>query len=301
MKANKPAMFLDAVHSGLNAWWRYLVALFIILLFWLGIGSLPTLLLIGWIYFQRIATGSAAALATFDDLPMLPTFIATMLSFVFLLVGLYLAVRLVHNRKFKTLITPKAKISWLRVGQGFGFWFLLVLGVSLLESVLNPGRYQLDFQIGNWVLFAILGVLFIPIQTSAEELLFRGYLVQALGLKIRNTWVLSLASGILFGVLHLGNPEASSNIWLMTAYYVIFGIFLALITLWDGSLELVLGLHAANNLFSALFVTYPDAALRTPALFTVNFLDPLYNLLSLIGALLIFTALFFARKKGYQV
>lgn len=300
MKLPEAELFLDAARPGKHAWWRYLISLFVILVFWLGLGSIPTLILFGWVYIRQIAAGSVSTIIDIANLPMLPTFLATMLSFVFLLVGLFLAVRLVHQRRFSSLITPKTRVYWLRIGQGFGFWFLLVAGTSIIEALLYPGCYQLASERENFVLFAVFSLIFIPIQTSAEELMFRGYLVQMLGMKFRNPWVLSLMSGVLFGVLHLGNPEVSTNFWLMTAYYIVFGIFLTLITLWGGTLELVLGLHAANNLFSALFVTYPNAALRTPAIFQINLLDPVYNLATLVVALLLFAGVFFLRKNRYQ-
>ena len=90
--------------------------------------------------------------------------------------------------------------------------------------------------------------------TSAEELLFRGHLLQALGLRTRRTWLLVGISALVFGAMHMANTEVGAGPALIFTYYVGFGAFLALITLRDNRLELAIGAHAANNLFVALVV-----------------------------------------------
>jgi hypothetical protein len=53
-------------------------------------------------------------------------------------------------------------------------------------------------------------------------------------------------------------------------YYIGVGLFLGIITLLDNSLELALGIHAATNIYGALFVTFKGSALQTPALFRIS-------------------------------
>ena len=71
------------------------------------------------------------------------------------------------------------------------------------------------------------------------------------------------------------------------------GFFLTLITLRDNGIELALGMHAANNLFAALFANYTVTALPSPSLFTVQTLDPVYSLISLIVGTIVFYLIFF--------
>jgi hypothetical protein len=47
-------------------------------------------------------------------------------------------------------------------------------------------------------------------------------------------------------------------------------------------------MHAANNIYAAVFANYANSALPTPALFTVNVLDPVYGLISPAVAMLVF-------------
>ena len=60
--------------------------------------------------------------------------------------------------------------------------------------------------------------------------------------------------------------------------YFLLGVFLAWISLKDGTIELSIGVQAANNLFAGLLVTFPQSALQTPAIIHTTHFDPLFNL-----------------------
>ncbi|MCL4561859.1 MAG: hypothetical protein M1281_14780, partial [Chloroflexi bacterium] len=60
----------------------------------------------------------------------------------------------------------------------------------------------------------------------------------------------------------------------------------------DGRLELALGLHAANNLFTALFANYTGTVMPTPSLFTVNTLDAVYSVSAAFIGLMVFVLVF---------
>jgi uncharacterized protein len=285
--------YLDLVYQGKNEWWRYLLALSIIVVMWLIIGSVPAVGLTVFI----LADGNPGT--TFDTEtqafigidPVIP-FVIIMLSFVLFFVGIFIAVRFVHQRRFTTLIASNG-IRWGRIAQAFGLWMLFAALIAGLESWLYPGRYQLTFDPIPFLISAILSLIFIPIQTSAEELLFRGYMLQATGLRIRNTLVLCILSGILFMLPHVFNPEVTSDTIFILFFYYAFGAFLALITLKDGGLELALGVHAANNLFTAIFANYVRSALVTSSIFTATELDVNFSLFSALAAMLVFYICFF--------
>jgi membrane protease YdiL (CAAX protease family) len=71
--------------------------------------------------------------------------------------------------------------------------------------------------------------------------------------------------------------------------FFVLGAFLAWISLKDGSLELAIGVHAANNLVAGLVVTFPDSVLPTPAILTTTHFDPVF---SLIAELILCTLLY---------
>jgi membrane protease YdiL (CAAX protease family) len=228
-------------------------------------------------------------------------FIATILTFAPLIVGIFVVVRFVHGRPFRSIITPAKKLNWRRLGQGFGLWLLLVTLSSLVEYLLHPQIYTVVFNARRFLPFALAVLLLIPIQTTAEELLFRGYLLQATGHLSRNFWVLALINGILFMVPHLGNPELASSAILLPLFYFSFGAIFAFITLRDNSAELAIGAHAANNLYSALFANYNNSALQTESIFLVTELDAVYSLISFWVMAIIFYFVLVGRHRRAEL
>ena len=69
------------------------------------------------------------------------------------------------------------------------------------------------------------------------------------------------------------NPEVKGEYPLAFLYYVSAGAMLTLATLRDGSLELAIGAHFANNLLAGTLVSYQDAALPSAALFLTGELE----------------------------
>jgi hypothetical protein len=103
----------------------------------------------------------------------------------------------------------------------------------------------------------------IPIQTSVEELVFRGYLMQGFANLLYNKWFPLVMTSIIFGVMHIANPEVQKLGYITMVYYIGTGLFLGIITLMDDGMELSLGFHAANNLVGALLVTTDWSAFQT--------------------------------------
>jgi membrane protease YdiL (CAAX protease family) len=290
----KMQAFLDLAHSGRNDWWRFVLAILLTLFMWKIIGTLPGAALYIWISLREglppgTTFGSSAGTTT--------SFVLLMLASVFFMCGIYLAIRFIHRRPLWTLVTPAQSIDWRRLFKGFAVWFVLAVFTSGVEALLYPGRYVWNQNIQQFLPFVCWALILVPIQTSAEELLFRGYLLQGFGLRLRNIWLLSAISGLLFGLPHLLNPEASVNYPLLFLYYFAFGFSLAYITLRDGRLELALGAHAANNLFTFIFANYKISVLPTPSIFTITMLDALYSVPAGLIAMAIFIWLFSSRLR----
>ena len=292
--------YLEIAKQGKNDWWRYLISFPAILAVWLVIGSLPVVLLMTYVSMDNDpATGFSGT--GFTGIPVHLEFLITMSSFIPFLIATLLAVRLIHERPLKTLVTGKARIRWGRMFTGAGVWLLIAALLSGLESLLYPGRYVLTFQPVAWLIFALLALILIPLQTSAEEFFFRGYILQWMGLRLKNKWILSLLNGALFFLPHAANPEmaATANSLLVGLGYFVIGFFFTFITLQDRGMELALGMHASNNLFAGLFANYEVTALPSPSLFTVQTLDPVYSLISLvIGMFLFYLVFFFPTRSG---
>ncbi len=287
-KAN-PTQFLGQVRLGQTEWYRYLVGFILILFFWLGLGSLFVVVPVFWVMIDgNPNTDVSLDTGALIGVDPIISYIALNLSFVMLIVGIFVVVRFVHGRPFRSLITPWQKINWRRMGQGFGLWLLLVALSSGVEYLLNPDIYTFVLNPRRFMPFALVVLLLTPMQTTAEELLFRGYLLQATGHLSRNFWLLALINGFLFMIPHLGNPELAADAILLPLYYLSFGAAFAFFTLRDNSAELVIGAHAANNLYAALFANYANSALQTESILLVTELDALFGLIAFWGTAVIF-------------
>jgi membrane protease YdiL (CAAX protease family) len=285
--------YLDLARQGKTGWRRFVLAVALILFMWQILGALPSIFLLIWLLADGNPQTGTSPSGQFMGIEPILSFAVPMLASVLFLIGIFLAIRLIHQRPFKTLITSARAVAWGRFFQGFTVWFILSGLMSLVEALLYPGRYIWTLDLRRYIPFAFLALVLIPIQTSAEELFFRGYILQGVGLRLRNIWILSAISGFLFMVPHFLNPEARLNYGMMGFYYFFIGAVMAYVTLRDGRLELALGLHAANNLFSALFANYVVTVMPTPSLFTVNTLDVVYSVSAAVIGLIVFVLVFY--------
>ena len=229
------------------------------------------------------------------------TLVLIILPFGAGLLALNVAVRWIHGQSPLTLITPFGRIDWSRLTRSFLFWFILVVLGELLLFAFHPQDYVWNFQARKWIPLAAVAVFLLPIQTSFEEILFRGYLLQQLAVGLNNRWLALLFTSALFAAMHLANPEvAAFGMITMMLYYVSVGILLGICTLLDRRLELALGLHAATNIYGATMVTFKESAIQTPAMFRLLHLDAnLMTVIFLLSAVLFFT--YFARRYQWRM
>lgn len=284
--------YLEVARTGKNDWWRYVISFPAILATWLIVGSVPVFFLIAYVQLDENPATDVTALG-FSGIPLLVEFLVTMSSFIPFILATLLAVRFIHARSVQTLITGEPRVRWERIFVGAGIWFAIAALIATVESLLYPGRYVLTFQPGELVVFVIFALILIPIQTSAEEVFFRGYLLQWIGLRLKNKWVLSVLNGLLFFLPHTANPEMAVDSTLVGLGYFVFGFVFTLVTVQDNGMELALGVHAANNLFIALFANYTITALPSPSLFTIQELDPVYGLISLVVGSIVFFMIYY--------
>ncbi len=139
----------------------------------------------------------------------------------------------------------------------------------------------------------------IPVQTTVEELIFRGYLMQGFGLLAKNRWFPLVMTSLIFGGMHLFNPEVEKMGYLISLYYIGTGFFLGIITLMDEGTELALGFHAANNLIAALLVTADWTAFQTHSIFK-DVSEPSAGFDILLPVFIIFPILLFIFSKKYK-
>ena len=283
-----PDGYLFLARRGKNQWWRYLSAITVILVSWLVIGNIPALALILLVFYDgNDQTDFNYKINQFEGIDPLWSYLIIHFGFIAFILALYTAVQFIHQREFISLITPKNQVKISRICQGFLLWLILLGIACAIEYALFPQSYQLNFNSYKFFMFLPFVLILTPIQTSVEELFFRGYIMQTVGLITRIPWIPIVFSSLIFAAIHLGNPEVKTSFLLLAIFYLGLSLFLAIITVKDNSLELALGVHAANNLFTVLLVNPTNSALPAQAVFSYN-LNPVYTVVSYAIASVIF-------------
>jgi membrane protease YdiL (CAAX protease family) len=118
-------------------------------------------------------------------------------------------------------------------------------------------------------------LVFMPLQTGLEEIVFRGYLLQGMSQVFKNGIVPLLITSILFGTAHISNPEVKEYGFVtMLSYYIGFALFLGVLTLLDEGIELAFGIHFANNIVSGILVTEAHSVIKPYSIFETKVNDP---------------------------
>jgi len=259
-------MYIAQAFNILHDWWRYLVGLVIIIIA-VFIGQIP--LTVAVIYkvfkdgggFQSLQGMNEAKMLSFLE-PNLNLFLM-LLSFAVGLLGLILVSKYLHNQSFTHLTTSRKNIDWKRFWFIFFVWGIISSSFILIDYFTSPEDYVVNFNLVPFLILCVVAIIFVPLQTSFEEYLFRGYLMQGIGVIVKNKWVPLIVTSVVFGSLHFANPEVDKLGPVIMVYYIGTGLFLGIMTLMDEGMELSLGFHAANNLFTALLVTADWTAFQT--------------------------------------
>jgi hypothetical protein len=119
----------------------------------------------------------------------------------------------------------------------------------------------------KFAILLIISLILFPFQIGFEEYVFRGFLMQQIGVALKNKWMPLIITSVLFGVAHSANPEVAEMGYIVMIFYIGTGVLLGVMTLMDEGLELALGFHLGNNLMAALLVTSDWSALQTDAIF----------------------------------
>ena len=295
-------MFIAQAYKSLHEFWRYLIGSVVIIMASL-IGQVP--MIIG-IVFKNGTQGlegidESNIYSIFDKNT---TFFFILLSFVFALGGILLVVKLFHLQKFKDMITTRPKFDWGRVWFSFGLISFYIIISTLIAYFMAPDEIILDFNLTPFIILFVLAIVFVPIQTSVEEFVFRGYLMQGFGILAKNKWFPLVMTSVIFGGMHYFNPEIGVMGDIAMVFYIGTGFLLGIMTLMDEGMELALGFHAGNNLITALLITADWTAFQTDSIFR-DFSDPKVEFLDILVFLIIYPIflLIFAYKykwKGWK-
>ena len=289
--------FFDLAATGLTQWWRWVVGVIVIVVFWQGIGVLliAPAAIVCTVREINSPPWYVCADGELGD-SLLVDFVLLMFSFLVALIGIWIVAKWIHKKSLTSITTGRTSFDYGRVLYAALVGLGVVIVVTLLYKLILG--VEVTFQKPDlWVFLPVvlIALVLTPIQAGFEEVFFRGYIMQGLSLLTRNRIVLALVTSVLFTLPHLLNPEPEAYGF---AIYILAlmsaGLVFAALTLLDGGIELAVGYHAINNLFLGLIANPDVSALTTPSLFVVHLsqteLLPTY-FVDLFGYVLIFVLL----------
>ncbi len=282
--------------EGKNTHKRYLSSLLVILAFMLILGSIAYILAlsIGEILqpgLVDIETGMVTD-------PLVDLYLLHLQS-ILLVVGLVIAVKFILKRRFISIITPNDKINWGKIGYGFGVFLVILVIFTLIDFAVFPHDYHFNnVDITRFIWLFTATILLVPIQTTSEELLFRGFLLQWGGKFTHNPIILAIIIGGIFGSLHFFNPEMEYGAFWVALDYLAMGFIWTYISIKTNSSEFSIGAHAANNMFLCLFLTMEDTVYGDiPSLFVTTNVNVMVSTMTTIVSGVLFSILVFRKHK----
>ena len=177
--------YIEQAYKGKNEWYHWLFTIVIVFFGWQVLGVLPLVL---------AAAGKSESIAQFTEFAkdnfmtagLDKNFLLLLLLVMFLfgLMFLFIGVKYIHQRSFTSLITSRTKVDWKRFFYGFFVWGILAVGMTYASILLAPENFIWNFNATPFFILVAISFIFIPFQTGFEELLFRGYFMQGIGMSV---------------------------------------------------------------------------------------------------------------------
>lgn len=286
-------MFIEQAYKGNNNWWRVLITT----LFTAGIFVANFVA-----YFIMSKEQMDEAYKAMKEIPNNLSLIINLLPFVFLLGLLFFLVRGLHKRSVLSITTSRDKIDFKRILFSFGLIVLMTIVGFAVSYSMDNSTILWNFNPLKFSVLFTISILLFPFQIGLEEYLFRGFLMQQIGIITRNRWFPLLITSIVFGLFHSANPEVSKMGFGVMIFYIGTGFFLGIMTLMDESLELALGFHLGNNLMAALLITSDFSALQTDAIFKYSGVENPVDMLNemLVSIVIVYPIILFIFAKKYN-
>ena len=249
--ANPGTPYHQLARTRRHRWWRPPLGTLLLVTVWLA----------GMTFVM--AAFATAALVLGMDLFVGPTrFFANPVMNVAVLLGVivvagpaaWLAAWTVQRRPAGTLSSVIGRIRWRWLLSCFGVAIPLVILTLVATYLMPPSGSAADGSgsAGDWVgwerfLIAVaVLVALVPLQSTAEEYIFRGWIIQTVGAYVRIPWFGIGAGAVLFALAHgLGTTWGFVDL-------LLFSVVTGWLAVRTGGIEPGIALHTTNNLLAFL-------------------------------------------------
>lgn len=233
--------------------WRFALGIVLILCFWvLGIALVIVVAPLVWQAGSDYGDALDSVLESTFPIES-PQGVLTMLAmFAGIWAGVYLAGRL-HGQSFGRFFAASGGRGFSLLLKGAVFGIIWILGSTMAGlPLVNDLRSGLD--LGQWAPFLLPVVALVFVQATAEELIFRGYLLQQFAVRSRHWIIWAAVPSFLFGLLHYSPdlPDGGGYYYVVNTF--LFGLVCCALVRRSGSLWPAVGLHVTINIFASTIV-----------------------------------------------
>ena len=286
-------MFINQAYKGNNKWWRVLITT----LLTAGVFMANFIM-----YFMMSKEDLDKVYQKMNEIPNNLSLLMNLAPFVFLLALLFLLVRGLHQRSILSLTTSREKVDYKKILFSFGLVVFMTIAAFAISYAMDSSSILWNFNPLKFAVLFLISLLLFPFQIGFEEYLFRGYLMQQIGIIAKNRWFPLLVTSVMFGLFHSANPEVAQMGFGVMVFYIGTGFLLGILTLMDESLELALGFHLGNNLMAALLITSDFSAIHTDAVFRYSGVENPVDMLNemIVSIVIVYPIILFIFAKKYN-
>ena len=201
----------------------------------------------------------------------------------------WLMMAILHQVRPRWLWSVEARFRWRYFGLALALAAVVLNGVVLLSALVDAPVWAM--QPGFWG-FLVVIVLTSPLQAAAEEVFFRGYLMQALGSLVAQPWFGVVVSAVVFAFLH-----GTQNLPLFLDRLG-FGLLAAVLVWRTGGLEAGIAAHVINNVFAYILAGLTTSIAEIRGISEIGWVDAAFD----VGGFALFAGLAYllARKQGLR-
>ena len=197
----------------------------------------------------------------------------------------WILMAMIHQMRPRWLSSVQPRIRWRYLFGCLAIAAVVLNGVMLLSTTVGEDLTY-DPQPGL-VGFLVVILLTSPIQAVAEEIFFRGYLLQALGSLVAKPWFGVIASALVFALLH-----GTQNLPLFIDRLA-FGLLAGLLVWRTGGLEAGIAAHVINNVFAYLIAGLTTSVAALKAIKGIGWVDAAFD----VGGFALFAVLAYAMSR----
>ena len=248
-------------------WWRAMLGVVFGLSLYLLMTSVVTQAVLG---ISWGVVGAGAPFAEFSRRALafeIPAgMIAANLGIATLIPICWVLMAIVHQVRPRWLSSVQPRLRWRYLLICAAAAFVVLNAVTLIPLALGSTAVTVAPQAGFWG-FLVVIILTSPLQAAAEEIFFRGYLMQALGSLVAHPAFGVVVSALIFALMHgVQNPALFLN-------RLGFGLLAGVLVWRTGGLEAGIGAHVVNNICAYVIAGLTSSMAAVRGISSVSWLD----------------------------